>query len=145
MNSSVLLDLPAAENAMALAVAGDHCRLIATSLLVADDRPTVTAAPPTSAETDCLTVHLLDLTLPGGRQLLSNVSFTARPAALIALGAVLAGCIRWRIRLGAASQTTELTAWYVVWIRLCRAIPMWRWSPAALPNGQPALVGSAGA
>ena len=32
--------------------------------------------------------------------------------ALIVLGAVLAGCVRWRIRLNAASRTLDRTAWY---------------------------------
>src|SRR5213592_3695522 len=42
-----------------------------------------TALPGT--EIDCLNVHSLGLTLPGGRQLLSDVSFTARRGSLTAI------------------------------------------------------------
>ena len=45
--------------------------------LVADDGANTVAAEPTSAEIDCLDVHSLGLALPNGRQLLSNVSFSA--------------------------------------------------------------------
>src|SRR5258705_1109396 len=53
--------------------------------LVADDGANTVAAEPTSAEIDCLDVHSLGLALPNGRQLLSNVSFSARPGSLTAI------------------------------------------------------------
>jgi ABC transport system ATP-binding/permease protein len=47
--------------------------------------------------------------------------------ALIALGAVLAGCIRWRIRLGALSPTGHHTAGQLWRIPLGRHTRTWRW------------------
>ena len=64
--------------------------------LVADDGANTVAAEPTSAEIDCLDVHSLGLALPNGRQLLSNVSFSARPGSLTAIiGPSGAASRRW--------------------------------------------------
>ena len=49
-------------------------------------------------------------------------------AALIVLGAVLAGCVRWRLRLTAVSLTLGRTTWYGQCIGLWSRVPMGRWS-----------------
>ena len=49
-------------------------------------------------------------------------------AALIALGAVLAGCVRWRLRLTAVSLTLGRATWYGQCIGLWSRVPMGRWS-----------------
>ena len=51
--------------------------------------------------------------------------------ALILVGAVLAGCVRWRIRLNAAALTLDRTAWYRQCIWLPRGIPLRCWSRQA--------------
>jgi ABC transport system ATP-binding/permease protein len=56
--------------------------------------------------------------------------------ALIVLGAVLAGCVRWRIRLNAASQTIDRTAWYRLITRLWRRVAMSRSSLKAWARTQ---------
>jgi ABC transport system ATP-binding/permease protein len=65
--------------------------------------------------------------------------------ALIVLGVLLAGCIRWRIRLNAVSQPIDLTEWYVQCMRLCRGAPMRGWSPKPWPHAQPTSIAAAGA
>ena len=49
-------------------------------------------------------------------------------AALTVLGAVLAGCVRWRLRLTAVSLTLGRTTWYGQCIGLWSRVPMGRWS-----------------
>ena len=49
--------------------------------------------------------------------------------ALIVVGIVLAGYMRWRIRLGAVSQSLNRTAWYRLCLRQWSLVPMGRWSP----------------
>ena len=49
-------------------------------------------------------------------------------AALIVLGAVLAGCVRWRLRLTAVSLTLGRTTWYGRCIGRWSRVPMGRWS-----------------
>ena len=49
-------------------------------------------------------------------------------AALTVLGAVLAGCVRWRLRLTAVSLTLGCTTWYGQCIGLWSRVPMGRWS-----------------
>ena len=72
--------------------------------------------------------------------------------ALILVGAVLAGCVRWRIRLNAAAQILDHTGWYRWCMRLWSHLPMRRRSQAwahAQPRcgrfrrwaGSPVLVG----
>jgi ABC-type bacteriocin/lantibiotic exporter with double-glycine peptidase domain len=50
-----------------------------------EERERQRAARPTLTDIDCLNVHLLGLTLPNGRQLLRDVSFTARRGSLTAI------------------------------------------------------------
>ena len=49
--------------------------------------------------------------------------------ALIVVGIVLAGYMRWRIRLGAVSESLNRTAWYRLYLRQWSLVPMGRWSP----------------
>jgi ABC-type multidrug transport system ATPase subunit len=56
-----------------------------TSGLVTDDRANPVAGEPGATDIDCLNVHVLDLTLPNGRQLVSNISLTARRGSLTAI------------------------------------------------------------
>ena len=53
--------------------------------LVADEGADRPAGQPVVADAECLDVHGLGLMLPNGRQLLSNVSFSARPGSLTAI------------------------------------------------------------
>ena len=53
--------------------------------LVADEGADWPAGQPVVADAECLDVHGLGLMLPSGRQLLSNVSFSARPGSLTAI------------------------------------------------------------
>jgi ABC transport system ATP-binding/permease protein len=53
--------------------------------LVADEGADRLAGQPVVADVDCLDVHGLGLMLPNGRELLSNVSFSARPGSLTAI------------------------------------------------------------
>jgi ABC transport system ATP-binding/permease protein len=53
--------------------------------LLVDDHVHTPAAPPVMTDTGCLNVGVLGLTLPNGRQLLSDVSFTARHGSLTAI------------------------------------------------------------
>ena len=50
-----------------------------------DDCAAAVNGQPVVTDIDCLDVHLLGLTLPNGRQLVSNVSFGARPGSLTAI------------------------------------------------------------
>jgi ABC transport system ATP-binding/permease protein len=52
---------------------------------VTDDRRSPLDGHPAGSDLDWLDVHLLGLTLPDGRQLVSNVSFSARPGSLTAI------------------------------------------------------------
>src|SRR5262245_16037551 len=52
--------------------------------LATGDAASALAAQPVSTDNDCLDVHELGLMLPNGRQLLSDVSFSARPGSLTA-------------------------------------------------------------
>jgi ABC transport system ATP-binding/permease protein len=63
---------------MVAGTAGSPC-------LVIDDRANPVPGPPEVTDIDCLNVHVLGLTLPNGRQLLSNVSLTARRGSLTAI------------------------------------------------------------
>jgi ABC-type multidrug transport system ATPase subunit len=47
--------------------------------------------------------------------------------ALIVLGVVLAGCVRWRIRLNTAAHTLARIPWYRQCIWLPRGVPLRRW------------------
>jgi ABC transport system ATP-binding/permease protein len=49
-------------------------------------------------------------------------------AALIVLGTLLAGCVRWRLRLTAASLTAGRSARYGLCVRLWSHLPKGRWS-----------------
>jgi ABC-type multidrug transport system fused ATPase/permease subunit len=53
--------------------------------LLVDDHVHTPAAPSVMTDTGCLNVGVLGLTLPNGRQLLSDVSFTARHGSLTAI------------------------------------------------------------
>jgi ABC transport system ATP-binding/permease protein len=57
--------------------------------------------------------------------------------ALILVGAVLAGCVRWRIRLNAAAQILDHTGWYRWCMRLGSRLPMGRRSRQAWAHAQP--------
>jgi ABC transport system ATP-binding/permease protein len=53
--------------------------------LVADDRAGRVDSQPVVSDIDCLTARVIGLTLPNGRALLSNISFSARPGSLTAI------------------------------------------------------------
>jgi ABC transport system ATP-binding/permease protein len=53
--------------------------------LVADDRAGRVDSQPVVSDIDCLTARAIGLTLPNGRALLSNISFSARPGSLTAI------------------------------------------------------------
>jgi hypothetical protein len=56
---------------------------------------------------------------------------------LILVGAVLAGCVRWRIRLNAAAQILDHTGWCRWCMRLWSHLPMRRRSRQAWAHAQP--------
>jgi hypothetical protein len=56
--------------------------------------------------------------------------------ALILVGAVLAGCVRWRIRLNAAAPILDHTGWYRWCMRLGSRLPMGRRSRQAWAHAQ---------
>jgi ABC-type multidrug transport system ATPase subunit len=57
--------------------------------------------------------------------------------ALILVGAILAGCVRWRIRLNAAAQILDHTGWCRWCMRLWSHLPMRRRSRQAWAHAQP--------
>jgi ABC-type multidrug transport system ATPase subunit len=60
-------------------------REIGEAPVVADECANAVAAQPDAPGDACLQVHALGLTLPGGRRLVSEVSFSARPGSLTAI------------------------------------------------------------